>query len=112
MRLHWLIKACNIIEFAGFYLVEVIASNLRVARDVLYPSNRIRPGIIKLNVKHLTDQQLIAISNLITMTPGTLTLDVNSDSGELLIHSLYVEDPKLAAKAIEKQFIERIQRVF
>ena len=111
-RLHWLNKAFHILEFAGFYLFEVVASNIRVARDVLFPSGRMKPGIIKVNVADLSDQQLIAITNLITMTPGTLSLDVLEESKQLLVHSLYVEDTELAAREIEEQFVERIRRVF
>ena len=111
-QLHWLNKTIHILEFAGFYLFEVVASNIRVARDVLVPSNRMKPGIVEVNVEGLTDRQLLAMANLITMTPGTLSLDILDDKKRLLVHSLYLEDARETAKAIEEQFTERIRRVF
>ena len=88
------------------------SSNLRVARDVLYPSSRMKPGIIKVSIEGLTDRQLLATANLITMTPGTLSLETNIEDGVLIVHSLYVEDESTAARELENLFKERIRRVF
>ncbi|MEX0332205.1 MAG: Na+/H+ antiporter subunit E [Puniceicoccaceae bacterium] len=99
------------LEFTGFYLFEVVASNLRVARDVLLPAGRMNPGFVRVNVEGMSERQLLALANLITMTPGTLSLDI-IDGKELLVHSLYVEDALKDAKDLEETFKERICRVF
>lgn len=105
-------KPVYIIEFVGFYLYEILSSNLRLARDILSPSARMKPAILKVNVEGLTDRQLLAMANLVTMTPGTLSLDVLDDRRTLMVHSLYVEDPQEAARQLEALFTRRIRRVF
>ena len=107
-----LTKPLLILEFMGFYLFEVVASNLRLARDILSPSARMKPALIHINVENLTDRQLLAMANLVTMTPGTLSLDVVDDRSTLLVHSLYVEDSADAARQLEESYTRRIRRVF
>ena len=107
-----IIKPFLVIEFIGFYLYEVVVSNLRLARDIISPSARMQPAIIRVNVDGLTDRQLLAMANLVTMTPGTLSLDVVDDRRTLLVHSLYVEDLDATTQQLEDSFIRRIRRVF
>ncbi len=105
-------KLFYLIEFAVFYLWEVIISNLRVAREVLLPSGRMQPAVIEVDITGLSERQLLATANLITMTPGTLSLDVSSERQTLLVHSLYVDDADDATRELENLFKERIRRVF
>lgn len=109
---HWLSKLPHVAEFIAFYLWEVLISNFRVARDVLMPSDRMKPDFIRVNVEGLTERQLLATANLISMTPGTLSIDVDHEKGELIVHSLYVSDKEQAAKELEQIFKKRISRVF
>lgn len=99
-------------SFAAFYLAEVVLSNLRVARDVLRPRLAIQPAVYRLPVEGLTDRQLLLAANLITMTPGTLTLDVAEDRRSLLIHSMAAPDPEAQARHLENTLLRRIRRVF
>ena len=102
----------ELFKFALFYLWEVVISNLRVARDVILPSDRMKPAILQVDVSGLAERQLLATANLITMTPGTLSLEVNSGEQKLVVHSLYVEDEESATQELENLFKERIRRVF
>ena len=99
-------------EFFIFYLKEVVLSNFRVAYDVMKPVPSFEPGIIKVGISELTDQQLMAMANLITMTPGTLSLDVSEDRQFLFVHGMYVKDPKEAARELEENYSRRVRRVF
>jgi multicomponent Na+:H+ antiporter subunit E len=82
-------RLLHAIELLLFYIYEVLISNARVAHDVLTPTHHMRPGFIHLNIEGLTDRQILAASNLITMTPGTLSLDVTPDRKFLQIHCMY-----------------------
>jgi multicomponent Na+:H+ antiporter subunit E len=97
---------------AAFYLWEVLISNLRVALDVLTPRHRMQPAFLQVNVEGFTDRQLLAMANLLTMTPGTLSVDVSPDGKCLLVHAMYVDDPVAEARHLEKQFKQRICHVF
>jgi len=96
----------------GFYLREVLLSNLRVAYDVLTPRLQRRPAIITVDIEGLSDQQLIALTNLITMTPGTLSLDVSEDHRVLFVHAMYVDDLEQFRRDLQDDFVRRVRRVF
>jgi multicomponent Na+:H+ antiporter subunit E len=107
--LRWLIR---LVPFMGFYLREVLLSNLRVAYDVLTPRLQMRPAIVTVDIEGLSDQQLIALTNLITMTPGTLSLDVSDDHRVLFVHAMYVDDLEQFHRDLQDDFVRRVRRVF
>lgn len=85
-------KIPEVIRFTFFYVWELIQSNLRVAYEVLTPTHHMKPGVIGLPLDATTDAQITMLANLITMTPGTLSLDVSNDRRMLYIHAMYMED--------------------
>lgn len=99
-------------ELLAFYLWELVASNLRVAYDVLTPRHHMRPEILTLPTPGLTERQLLALSNLLSMTPGTLSLDVSDDGTSLSIHCMYVDDADALLAKFERTYVRRIRRVF
>lgn len=105
-------KIFYLFDFAFFYLREVIKSNFAVALDVVSPRLRMRPAKVPLNVADLTERQLVVYANLISMTPGTLSLDVSPDQKTLLIHAMYVDSPEALAQEMETTFKKRIINVF
>lgn len=101
-----------LIEFMGFYLWEVVLSNLRVAYDVLTPTHHMKPEFIRVDVTGMTDTQLMAVANLITMTPGTLSVDVTEDQNELIVHAMYVNDALEEAAQLKQNYLGRIKNVW
>jgi len=81
---------------------------LAVALDVITPTHRMQPAKVKLDVSDLSERQLLAYTNLITMTPGTLSLDVSPDRKTLLIHAMYVDSAEKLAAEIESTLKQRI----
>ena len=73
------------------FLWELIVSGLQVAAYIVQPSLRIRSGVIKYPLDVSTDREITALANLITLTPGTMTLDVSPDRTHLYVHSMSVE---------------------
>ena len=110
--LHWIIKLPRLLEFGIFYIKEVILSNLKVAYDVITPKHHMRPAFIELDLKGMSDRQILFAANLITMTPGTLSLDVCEKTQHLKVHGMYVEDPDSAARDMETQILRRVRNVF
>ena len=101
------------IAMLGFYIWEVILSNVRVAHDVLTPRHLMKPGIIVMDVTGMSDRQLILTANLITMTPGTLGLTFSKDRKRLYIHAMYIDgSPQELARDLEQNYGGRIRRVF
>ena len=75
-RSSYFTKSMLLVRFAGFYALEVVRSNLRVAFDVVTPALRAEPGVVAVPLEARTDAEITLLANLITMTPGTLAVDV------------------------------------
>ncbi|MDD5245954.1 MAG: Na+/H+ antiporter subunit E [Candidatus Omnitrophica bacterium] len=88
---------------------ECFKANLDVARRVLNPHLPINPGIVKVKTILKTESGLTFLANFITLTPGTLSVDVNREEGVLYIHWIDVktQDVEEASRIIVSKF-ERI----
>lgn len=102
----------SFVLFLGFYLVEILKANLLIAVDILTPRNRMTPRFVTVRLDPLTDRQLLILTNVITMTPGTLCLDVSSDRRDLLIHSLYAKSDDELIRSVKTDYERRIRDVF
>ena len=80
------------LRFAGFYCRQIFLSSMRVARDAITPGLRIRPGIVGVPLEARTDFEITLLANLISLTPGTLSLEVSSDRSTLYVHNMYLGD--------------------
>ncbi|WP_404425424.1 Na+/H+ antiporter subunit E [Nibricoccus sp. IMCC34717] len=99
--------------FLCFYVKEVVVSNFKVARDVLSPSPRFKPGLVAVPVGGLTERQRLMLAVFLTMTPGTISVDIDAESGSLWLHTLYTPgDPDELRKAIKHDYEPAIQRLF
>ena len=106
-------RLIHFFSFLIFYIWEVLQSNFQVAHDVLSPTHRMNPGIIAMDVTGMTDQQLLLISNFITMTPGTLGLAFSEDRKKLYIHAMFLgDDYEAVSKDLENTYGKRVRRVF
>jgi multicomponent Na+:H+ antiporter subunit E len=80
-------KVGSIVRFLLFFIWEVVKSNIRVAYDVVTPTHHMRPGIVAIPLEARTDFEILFLANLITLTPGTLSLDVSADRKVLYVHA-------------------------
>lgn len=101
----------RIVAFVGFFIKELFKANLRVALDVVTPSHDMRPGVIAIPLSVKTDAQITLLANVISLTPGTLSLDVSDDRSVLYIHAMYVDDPDELRHEIKAGFERRILEV-
>lgn len=102
-------KIPMVISFVFFYIWELIKSNVRVAYEVLTPPHSMKPGVIGLPLEAKSDAAITILANLITMTPGTLSLDLSSDRRMLFIHAMYIDDEETLRrdlKDLERRVIE------
>ena len=68
------------------FLWEMIKANFHVAYIVIHPMLPIKPGIVKIKTKLTKDSAITILTNSITLTPGTLTVDLNPDKKEIYVH--------------------------
>jgi multicomponent Na+:H+ antiporter subunit E len=98
-------------SFALFFLWELVLANLRVAYDVITPGFRMRPGVIAIPLDVKTDEEITMLANLITLTPGTLSLDVSADRKVLYIHAMYIDEVESVRRDIKEGFERRVMEL-
>jgi multicomponent Na+:H+ antiporter subunit E len=104
-------KVRQVLGLLVFFLWNLILANLRVAYDVLTPGYNMRPGVIAIPLDARTDAEITLLANLITLTPGTLSLDVSASREELYIHAMYIDDPDEVRREIKNGFERRVLEV-
>ncbi|GGW69950.1 Na+/H+ antiporter subunit E [Alishewanella tabrizica] len=82
----------RLLNFMLFFTKELIMANLKVAWDVLTPTNLMKPGVISMPLRAETDMEITLVANAISLTPGSLSLDVSSDRTVLYVHVMYLYD--------------------
>lgn len=92
---------------------DVIVANVQVARIILFmPRDRIRSALIPVPITLKSPEAIAILSGTITMTPGTVTADINGDGTVLLIHSLHAPDPDAIRDDILTRYESRLKRIF
>ena len=106
------VKIFYMIKYLIVFLIALVQSNFDVARRVLTPSLPINPGIVKFKTKLKTNYSKMVLANSITLTPGTLTVDVIDDT--FYIHWIDVKttDPEKAFTEIAENFEKILLKIF
>ena len=94
------------------FMKELFRSAGRVARLVLSRNPDISPDIVIVPVSLTRDAELTLLSNLITLTPGTLTVDVTEDRRALIVHALEADDQDAVRRDIRSGFERAIREAF
>lgn len=90
------------VRFLFAFAYEVIKANLQLARDVLKPEMPFKPGILRYETEGLTPTQVVVLTNMICLTPGSLSIDMDDNGRVLYIHSVYADDPKAFLASVER----------
>ncbi|MBU1997885.1 MAG: Na+/H+ antiporter subunit E [Candidatus Omnitrophota bacterium] len=100
--------------YVVFFLWECVKANIDVALRVMNPRLPINPGIVKVKTTLKSDTGLTFLANSITLTPGTLCVDIDEEKGYLYIHWIDVrsQDINKATELIVKRFEKVLKRVF
>lgn len=106
-----LIKIWQSLTFIGFYLRKLIMANLYLAYDILTYRFLMNPAIIKVPITVKTGHEILTLVSLITMTPGTLILEISKNKKHIYIHGMYVDNVDDFIKEI-KHLEEKIQQLY
>lgn len=117
-RPHVLKHPMRYIYFLAWYLPvflwEVVKANIDVAYRVLHPMLPIKPGIVKVRTSLKSDTALTFLANSITLTPGTLSVDIDSEKGVLYVHWIDVKQKDIdgATRIIVARFEKILKKIF
>ena len=100
--------------YIPLFIWECIKANIDVAYRVAHPDLPINPGIVKVKTTLKSDTGLTFLANSITLTPGTMSVDIDPENGYLYIHWIDVKDKDIqkATEIIVKNFENVLKRIF
>ena len=102
-----------LVELIFYFFWELIKASFIVAYEVVTPFHNMHPGIIAVPLDIKTDLEITIFSSLVTLTPGTLSLDVSADKSHLFVHAMYIHegDSAILANELKNGFERRVIRI-
>jgi multicomponent Na+:H+ antiporter subunit E len=97
----------GLLRYSAWLLWQIVQSNLQVARLVLDPRLPIDPQVVRVRTGMRQDLAVATLANSITLTPGTVTVEIEGD--ELVVHAL---TPATAAAVAAGEMARRVARVY
>jgi multicomponent Na+:H+ antiporter subunit E len=104
-------KVPKVAAFIAYYLYELLKSNVIVAFDIVTPRHHMKPGVLAIPIRARTDLEITLLANLISMTPGTLSLDVSPDRKTLFVHAMYINNPDALRAEISDHLERRVLEI-
>lgn len=83
---------------------ELLLANMRLARDVLTPRIRATPSVVAVTLDATTDLEILLLALLVSLTPGTVVLDIARDRQHIYVYSMYSQDKEAARRLIKETF--------
>ncbi len=108
----WLAKIPKKLVYFYVLIKEIIKANIVVAKIVLSPKIDIKPGIVAVPIRTKTNIGITGIANTITLTPGTLTVDISDDQKVLYVHSIDSTDPQGLRESIRDDLEKYVLEAF
>lgn len=102
-------RATSWIKLILLFLKELIEGSIQVVIDVLTPEQKSRPGIIAVPLDTHHEMSLLVLTNYISLTPGTLCLDLTDDNKTLYIHAMFADDPDEIRRSIQDGVARRVK---
>jgi multicomponent Na+:H+ antiporter subunit E len=95
-------RVFNLLSFFMYFIRILITANIQIAIEVLTPTHYQRPRIVRYNVEGLSEAQVTVLANTISLTPGTLAMDISKDRRFLYVHCMYAADREAAVRALDE----------
>ena len=105
-------RTVRAIGLAAFFVRELLLANLRVALDVLRPGHRIEPAVVAIPLDVTSDGEILLLSMLINITPGSVTIDLSDDRRTLYVHVMHMKSAAQSRREIKDGFERRVKLLF
>ena len=101
-------RVIKILMLIFSFLWQLVVSNFRVLWDVITPHQFSSPGVIAVPLDAKTDFEIMLLANMISLTPGSLTLDVAADRSMIYVHVMFLDDIDTARRDIKEKIERRL----
>lgn len=105
-------RIISIIKYFMVLIKEIIKANIVVAKIVTKSKIDIKPGIIAVPIRCKTDLGITGIANTITLTPGTITVDISNDKSILYVHCIDASDPEAVCASVRDDLEKYVLEAF
>ena len=111
-RSPYFLRVWRTIRLTLFFLWELVVSSVRVAWDIVTPSHDSNPAIVEMPLDVESDIEILLVTTLISLTPGTLSLDVTPDRKTLIVHAMFADDPDALVREMKDGMERMVKEVF
>ncbi|NGF58152.1 Na+/H+ antiporter subunit E [Parapedobacter sp. SGR-10] len=101
----------KVLSFILYFFVQLIKANLQVAYDVMTPKYFMKPGVVRYPMNANTELEINLLATMISLTPGTLILDISEDKKTMYIHVMYLNDPKVFVREMKTGLERRLLEI-
>ena len=98
----YFLRTFRVLRLAVFFLYELVLSSIQVVWDVLTPQHKSNPTILEVPLTVRSEFGILLTTNLISLTPGTISLDVTPDGKQLVVHAMFADDPEAVKAGIRR----------
>lgn len=105
------VRPVAMVRLALFFALRLVIASSIVAWEVVTPRTRIREGVVAVPVRSDSDVLVTMVANAVSLTPGTLTLEVDRERMVLYVHVLHLRDPE-RVRADVRRLDELVIRAF
>jgi multicomponent K+:H+ antiporter subunit E len=100
------------LRLLGRVLVDIAVANIEVARLVLGPIGRLRPAFVTVPLAVSNPHVATMLASIVSLTPGTVSVDIDLEAGTLFVHGLDVADPEALTQAIKARYEAPLKEIF
>jgi multicomponent K+:H+ antiporter subunit E len=106
------VQLLPLLRYALVVIGDIVIANIQVAKLIIGPSTRLRPAFIRYPLELETEFAITLLASTISLTPGTVTANVDADGKGLLIHALDVDDEEALLRHIRERYEMPLKEIF
>jgi multicomponent Na+:H+ antiporter subunit E len=105
-------RVAHAVGLGIYFIWALVLANVKVALDVVRPRTAIQPAVVGIPLDITEDGEILLLSMLINITPGSVTIDLSDDRRTLYVHVMHMTDADQTRREIKEGFERRVKRVF
>ena len=106
------ILSWRVLRFLAVFLGDIISANWRVARQVIGPACRLSPAFVEVPLDLRDPFVVTLLASVVSLTPGTVSIDVDQQRWVLRIHALDAPDPQALVHEIKERYERPLREIF
>ena len=107
-----LVRPWQALRFLGLVAIDIVTANWRVARQVIGPLHRLSPAFVEVPLDLRDPCVCTVLASVVSLTPGTVSIDVDQQRWILLVHALDAPDPPALVREIKERYETPLKEMF